>query len=249
MEQNSNIGGAASPVLDNRGIAPPIVPVVGPHLHPRRIWPLRILGRFGLVLGALVVIYIAAAFLLRPWYVRWGATDDEVRLALPGDDMVTHPDRVSTRAITINAPAAAIWPWLVQMGQGRGGLYSYEAFENLIGCDMHNANQIIPTLQGAQVGDFVRMYPEGKGPLPYIIARMDTNSAFIMGHHPTDGTDTWFDSWAFVLNPVDTQHTRLIIRSRAMAWTPVDTVLEPGFFMMEQAMLTGIKERVERGTP
>lgn len=248
MEQNSHTGGVISPIVGQRGGAPPIVPVVGPRLPPQRVQPLRILGRLGLVLLGLVVVYVAAAFLLRPWYVRWGATDEEVRLTLPGDDMVTHPDRVSTRAITINAPATAIWPWLVQMGQGRGGLYSYEWFENLIGCDMHNADQVIPALQGAQVGDLVRMYPEGKGPLPYTIVRMDTNSVFVMGHRQPDGSAAWFDSWSFVLNPVDTQHTRLIIRSRAIAWTSVDTVMEPGFFMMEQGMLTGIKERVERTT-
>ena len=85
---------------------------------------------------------IAAALLtpfLRLWRTKWGATDAEVHRSLPGDDLIPHPKWRYTHAITIRASAAEVWPWLVQMGQGRGGMYSYEWLENLVGCDIHNA--------------------------------------------------------------------------------------------------------------
>jgi len=81
-------------------------------------------------------------FIVRPWYLRWGAADAEVQKALPGDDLVMKPDKQITRAITINAPASAIWPWLIQLSQQKGEFYSFAWFENLIGCDIHSANRI-----------------------------------------------------------------------------------------------------------
>src|SRR5215217_6835671 len=114
--------------------------------------------------------------------MRWGATDAEVQGAFFGDELVAQPQSQSTRALTIDAPAAAIWPWLVQMGQGRGGLYSYEMLENMIGCDMHNADQIVAAWQNTGVGDRVRMYPAGSGPPPYTVAALVPEQAFILGH-------------------------------------------------------------------
>ena len=85
--------------------------------------------------------------LTRGWYNRWGATDADVGHAFPGNDLVPDPRLTYTRAITIHAPAAEVWPWLAQVGQARGGLYSYESLENLIRCDIHNANAIVPEWQ------------------------------------------------------------------------------------------------------
>jgi hypothetical protein len=85
---------------------------------------------------------IAYWFGLRPWHIRWGATDDELARPLPGDEIVPRPRKWSTRAITIDAPAEVVWPWLVQIGQGRGGLYSYDWLENLAGCDIHSADRV-----------------------------------------------------------------------------------------------------------
>lgn len=82
-------------------------------------------------------------------------------MSLPGDDLVPRPRLGTTRAITIQAPAAEIWPWLVQMGQGRGWMYSYERLENLIRCDMHNADRILPEHQDLKAGDKARLGPEG----------------------------------------------------------------------------------------
>jgi hypothetical protein len=186
---------------------------------------------------------------VRPWLTNWGATDEEVQMPLPGDDIAPTATKQNTRAITVNAPAAAIWPWLVQMGQDRGGLYSYEWLENLIGCDMHNADRVHPEWQQIQLGDFVRMYPEGKGPPPFRVAAIMPNEALILGHtvglvEPEPGV-AWDSTWAFILRPLDDQHTRLIIRTRGNDEL-LFTVIEPGVFIMERGMLRGIKEAVEK---
>ena len=88
--------------------------------------------------------------LLRPWYNRWGATSAETHLPLPGDELVPLPMLGYTRAITIQAKPEKVWPWLAQMGQGRGGLYSYDGLENVAGCDIHSVDRIIPDLQKLQ---------------------------------------------------------------------------------------------------
>jgi len=108
---------------------------------------------------------VKIAVLTSPWrrdaYNRWGAVDSEVFAPMPGDDLVPTPRLGYTRAITIDAPPAAVWPWLVQIGQGRGGLYSFDALENLVGCRIHSADAILPEHQAIAVGDLVRMGPEG----------------------------------------------------------------------------------------
>jgi hypothetical protein len=108
------------------------------------------------------VICGAAAYLLvvRPWQLRWGATDQECGASLAGDDLIPTPDLMATRAITVHAPAAQVWPWIAQLGQGRGGFYSYDALENLVGCDIHSANRVVPEWQGVKVGDQVKLHPE-----------------------------------------------------------------------------------------
>ena len=81
---------------------------------------------------------------VRPWHLKWGATEEEQKMSLPGDELVEHPKLNSTHAITINAATKDVWPWVVQMGQRRGGFYSYTFLENLVGCQMRNANEIVP---------------------------------------------------------------------------------------------------------
>lgn len=151
---------------------------------------------------------------------------------------------VSTRAITIQAPADAIWPWLVQMGQGRGGLYSYERLENLAGCDMHNADRIIPEHQHLEVGDKVRIVPEGRNPY-FVVSAIEPGRAIILGGDDPPTT------WAFILEPIDDKTTRLLIRWRQdYEPTPGNVIgwrvfTDPITFVMERKMLQGIKARVE----
>jgi hypothetical protein len=140
----------------------------------------HVLGTAALAVLAALLVYL---FAVGPWQAHWGATDAEVSQAMPGDELVAQPQNQTTRAITVDAPAASVWPWLVQIGQGRGGLYSYEMLENLIGCDMHNADTIIPAFQNTGMGDKVRMYPEGSGPPPYTVAKIVPGQALIAGHH------------------------------------------------------------------
>ena len=193
--------------------------------------------------AAIGLIWVA----LRPWYTRWGATNDELRRALPGDQLIArpHPLSVRTKAITIAAPAARVWPWLVQLGQGRGGLYSYEWLENLLGMEMHNADRIRPEWQHIQVGDLVRMGPDGKAPPPFVVALIDPGRVLVIGHRNQHDTG-WHDTYTFVLEPIDAHSTRLIHRSRAQALFSFDRALEPGYFIMERGMLLGIKQRAER---
>jgi hypothetical protein len=189
--------------------------------------------------------------------LRWGATDAEVAAALPGDELTANPRTQSTRAITIEAPAAAVWPWLAQIGQGRGGFYSYDALENLIGCDIHSAGRIVPEWQHPAVGDLVRMYRPGGGPPPYEVARIDPGMALVLGHRgPAPDLAPgapWADSWAFTLRPIDADTTRLVIRSRSLlggvSHAAFYLLVDPPAFLMERGMLQGVKARAQGGAP
>ena len=196
-------------------------------------------------LGAVaIIISILASPLLRPWYSKWGATEAEVKKRLPGDELVPHPNLENTRATTIQAPSDVVWPWLVQMGQGRGGLYSYERLENLVGCGMHNADRIIPEQQHLQVGDKVRLSQDDSTPY-FLVTAIDPGRAIILGG---DNPPT---TWGFILNPIDEDSTRLIIRFRQdYKPTPVNVLswrvfIDPINFVMERKMLQGIKARAE----
>jgi hypothetical protein len=182
----------------------------------------------------------------RPWYTGWGSTLEERQRALPGDDIVPKPRLVATRAITINAPPGAVWPWLAQMGQGRGGLYSYQKLENLARCDMHNADAIHPEWQSPAIGDKVRFGPE---PYPFqYIRAIDPGRTLVLGTAPEETRTP--ASWVFHLEPAG-QGTRLIARSRngyepgimnTIVWR---VMTDPIFFVMERRMLIGIRDRAE----
>jgi len=178
----------------------------------------------------------------RPWCLHWGATTDEASRALPGDDLLTKPQVVTTRAIGIQAPARLIWPWLVQMGPGRGGAYTYDWIENLLGIYMHSANQILPRYQDLKVGDGQQLGPRG----PVLrVAVLEPEHALVF--RSDDGN--WV--WAFVIEPAG-DFTRLISRNRiAASPSPLGRaattyLMEPGSLIMERKMLIGIKERAER---
>ncbi len=114
-----------------------------------------------LVGGSQVLASLLTAPVGRRRYNRWGALDGEVTDPMPGDGLVPQPQLGYTRAVEIAAPPQQVWPWLVQMGQGRGGLYSFDGLENLVGCDIHSADRVLPDHQVLQVGDLVRLGPVG----------------------------------------------------------------------------------------
>lgn len=201
------------------------------------------------LLGGAIGGYIT---IVRPWFLRWGATDAEVKLTLPGDDIVpqpwgTVPGRQvrehgghplnATRAITIDAPASAIWPWLVQIGQGRGGFYSYAWLESLGVPTMAPANSIMDEHQKLRVGDPIHLHAYTP-PMP--VAVLEEERALVIG-----------DSWAFVLRPITKTKTRLVVRNSGafgpgllnfIIWR---VIFEPINFIMERQMLRGIKMRAE----
>jgi hypothetical protein len=178
----------------------------------------------------------------REWVLTWGATADEAARSLPGDDLLDAADIVATRAIGIDAPASAIWPWLVQMGPGRAGAYTYDWIENLFGLNMHSADRIRAEWQDLKVGDVLRSREDRPGMRVEILDRERVLS------HRSEAGD-WV--WTFVLVPEDGS-TRLISRNRiAMKGAAAGQrlgmlVMEPGSLVMERKMLLGIKQRTER---
>lgn len=191
-----------------------------------RRWVRRLLGLGNIVPG----LYV---FWLRPWFLRWGATTEETRKPLPGDEFVPDPLYQSTRGVTIHAPVDQVWRWLAQIGQDRGGFYSHEWLENLAGASMCNADRVHPEWQQRAIGDRVQLSPDVG--LPVL--------AFIRNHALV------LKGWgAFVLEPIDTQTTRLLIRNRV----PRDggallsaLLIEIPHFIMERGMMLGLKARAE----
>jgi hypothetical protein len=180
--------------------------------------------------------------LVRTPVLTWGATEEEAGRSLPGDELLEDPAVVSTRAITIDAPPSAVWPWLVQMGSGRGGAYTYDWIENLFGLGMHSAERIHPEWQNLAVGDVV---PGRESLQGMRVEVLDPERALVT--RSEDGT--WV--WAFVLEDLGGR-TRLLSRNRIAMPDPSlgdrigMAVMEPGSLVMERKMLHGIKERAER---
>ena len=200
---------------------------------------------------ALAVIGGAAAyfFFARPRHLRWGAADEEVEEPLPGDDLIVSPNLVASRAITIRASADQVWPWIAQLGQGRGGFYSYDFLENLAGCNIHSADRIRPEWQDVGVGDEVKLHPE----VALEVAVLEPGRSLVLrgGVLPIGNTLPPYDfTWAFVLHDRPDQMTRLVVRERyayTQWWAPL--IVEPAeaiSFAMSQKMLRGIRDRAER---
>jgi hypothetical protein len=194
----------------------------------------------GLALGA-------ATLAARARYLRWGATDQEVNLVLPGDELVAEADLVATRAISVYSSAEQVWPWIAQLGQGRGGFYSYDFAENLVGCDIHSAERIVPEWQSIEVGDEVKLQAE----LPLAVVRVDRGRLLLLrGAVPIGSAPAPYDfTWAFALIDGDDGTTRLVVRERygySRPWARL--IVEPVeliSFVMSRRMLQGIKRRVE----
>lgn len=194
--------------------------------------------------------YVAGVILLRPWYMQWGTTASDRSAQLFGDSLDPAARYIVDNAVTIRAPADSVWPWLAQLGQDRGGFYSYRRLENLFGAEVTNADTIVPTWQSRRVGDFVRAVPPDWlggvfGPnLGWNVTALEPGRAMIL------------DKWgAFVVVPIDAQTTRLHIRQRnpgrpSLTGTVVAPagllVFEPAHFIMQRGMLLGIKRRAER---
>jgi hypothetical protein len=225
----------------------------------------KVAGVLGPVIAGLETVagavYMAAAIMLRPLFLprlrRWGATDQEVGRSLPGDDLVPQSRAGYTQAITVRAPVAAVWPWLLQIGQGRGGFYSYEVLENLVGCDIHNADRILPEFQELQAGDGVRLHPK----VPAIpVATLEPQQTLLLygseqiGQKPDRAAKTaeyFATTWLFQVEALADGGTRLISRYR-LGYTArfgndlaYRGFVEPISAVMQRKMLLGIKARAE----
>jgi hypothetical protein len=213
-------------------------------------------------LGGLLVVTMALYLLaIWPWISRWGATEAEAQQALPGDELIANPSLVTTKAVTINAPPAAVWPWLAQLGVDRGGMYSYLWVENgLLRLHVANSNEIRPEWQHLHVGDFIRFTPRNyvlnPGPGLYVMAV--ENNSFLTGCFGLESEAVDCNksaTWQFVLLPEGDHSTRLILRSRAAPiqgggppslMASVGGKLGSAFqFYMERKMLLTLKERAE----
>jgi hypothetical protein len=176
------------------------------------------------------------------------ATAEEARDTLPGDDLIPDADITSTRAITIHRGPDSVWPWIAQLGQTRGGFYSYDWLENLAGCQIHNAERIVPEWQQPQVGDDVQLAPD----VPLTVAMLDAGRALVLrGGMPIGGASPPLTfTWAFSLREQPDGATRLLVRERygyGRWWarfvaTPTGLISS----VMSRKMLFGIRDRAER---
>jgi hypothetical protein len=194
----------------------------------------------GVAGGAALSVYL---FALRPRNLRWGATDAEVKGAMAGDDLVRNPIHVTTRAVTIRAERSDVWPWLVQMGCGRGGMYSYDFVDRVMGIlDRQSTWQIMPEHQQLEAGDVI---PMGSGP-SWPVAALEP-CRFMVLHIQEPGVHV---TWSYLLEESGWRRSRLVLRVRT--WleitpqiVPLLVLLDPGEFLMVRKHLLGVKARAE----
>ena len=192
--------------------------------------------------------YFASVILLRPWHRTWGAEAAERRERLPGDEYAGDPQRAGDRAITIHAPAEDVWPWLVQMGEDRGGFYSYAGLENLFGIHIVNAERIESRWQALATGDFVRATSPS-----WLGGAFGDRIGWRVDHVDPGAHVLALRYWVFKVESVDSRTSRLHVRTHSgNAPVPIAPLLlltfEPAHFIMERAMLLGVKERAERAS-
>ena len=188
------------------------------------------------IVAALAVVYLR---FLRGRILNWGATETEATARLSGDELLDDADGVATRAITIDAPPSAVWPWIAQMGPSpRGGAYTYDWIENLLGLNMHSADHVLPDYQHPEIGEG---FGYGANKMSYAIVDPER----VLATRSADGN--WV--WTFILEEQDGK-TRLISRNRFRLPRLKDKIgmipMEPASLVMERKMLHGIKQRAER---
>lgn len=218
----------------------------------------------GYLAGGTVVagaVAVAAYMAYRPKLLTWGATEDELARSWPGDDVVPDPKWSFTHAVTIHAPAAAIWPWIVQWGYGRGGFYSYDWIDRMMGVEgLKSADRILPEFQHLAVGDTISLAPG----LDLPVVLLEPERALVIEAEgqpndpgaPPDPTAPGYMhmGWAWLLVEQPDGTTRLISRARldyppSAANDLMHAFVQVGSFVMDRGMLEGIKRRVEASRP
>ena len=200
---------------------------------------MRRLAWFG---GGLLLAAAAYSPAMRHWYLTWGATGEEETAALPGDGLLPVADLRSTRAISIDSPPADVWPWLVQMGSGRAGAYTYDWIENLFGLDMHSADEIVPQFQSLAVGDVL---PMGRDTPGMRVEICDAPRTLVF--RSEDGQWVWIFSLTAQQGGTRLVSRNLIAEGGASLGRRLADrlIMEPGSLVMERKMLRGIRDRAE----
>lgn len=201
----------------------------------------------------LIALFVCYRSFVLAWMNTWGATAAEVHVSLPGDELVPNPVSQTTQAVTINATPEQIFPWLLQIGVDRGGMYSYDWLENLMGLNVHSIDRLVPELQTASAGDFWRFTPKdffiADGPGVFVMD-LEPNRAIVGCFGvPSKPPPPCSGTWQLVLDPKGNGTTRLILRARTDAASPMTglfgAVFDPITFVMQRGMLLGFRDRVE----
>jgi len=194
---------------------------------------------------ARVAAVVALLYAARQYFRNWGTTKEECRMSLPGDELVGGPVVQTTEGVWINAPASSVWPWLVQMGQDRGGLYSYETLENLVGLDYHNADRIHPEWQRLAPGDEMRLVPKGwmglREGISMRVVEVVEQQSIVLRATPPD--QLWDAVWSFHVIPHWEDRCRLLSRTRIRLRHPGEVLAAKA--LLTRGILLGIKRRAE----
>ncbi len=197
------------------------------------------------MVSTLILLYAA-----RRYYRNWGTTKQECRMVLPGDELLRQPVLRTTEGVWIDRSASAVWPWLVQMGQDRGGAYGLELLENSIGLHYRNADRIHPEWQHLSVGDVVRLAPKGwlrlhDGIVMRVVALTDERSIVL---HAGPPSLPWETVWSFHLIPYGDDRCRVLVRTRVALRHPGEVLLAelagPATALITRGLLKGIQRRV-----
>ena len=203
-----------------------------------------IAGRIGFV----VIFLFVSAYIFYPWLCRLSVNVHESGMELPGDEIVKNLEQEYTIGTTIKAPASKVWPWLLQMGQGRGGFYTHEWVENILGADIHNADSIVPHFQILKTGDTIWLTPDpylGKQGQYMTVAQIDSPFVLIYKQVSPNGS---VGTWTFFITEKSDHSTRLLFRRRGGHPSVFDRISKPGYYFMDNGMLSGIKQRAELTT-
>ncbi|MBB5788786.1 SRPBCC family protein [Jiangella mangrovi] len=211
--------------------------------------------RWPLIAAATLAASTTAAVVAHARLRNWGAMAEESVRQLPGDELIFDADSATTRAVTINAPREEVWRWLVQIGQDRGGWYSYDWLENLLGLDIHSTRDVREEWQRLAVGDEVRATPPGaigmKEGYAFRVEHVEPGSALVLRQQPPE--HPWNATWAFILVDDAPGSCRLLVRTRSkrmpglvsrLTWVGGE-LMDPIVLIMTRRMLLGIRERSE----
>jgi hypothetical protein len=199
---------------------------------------LVIWGGVAVAMAGLVGVYI---LVYRPRHLRWGATDEEVAREMPGDEIVTDPVFNATRAVTVNARPEEVWPWLVQIGFGRAGWYSYDMLDNF---GRHSSEEILPEYQNLGPGDLIPLGPGAESGL--FVKEIRPNKSMVWWERKRQST-----TWVWGLYPIDGERTRLVTRVRNDYRKGLSNfvfgllLIEPADFPLMRKCMLGIKGRAE----